>query len=187
MSKTTIIGDSITVGEKPYFKKPNIDALGGRNSTAGLAALKKRLRTNDKVVVFDLGTNDGSVAETKRNLRRAKKLVGNRRLIVSTVNSPWDQKSKNNFIKQFAANNDNVVLVRGHKFARRPGASSDGIHLTPEGYRKRARLIKKQIRGGGPKVSVAPMDAAHPREQLGVPTSLRELLARGYSGRRPSS
>lgn len=186
MSRTTQVGDSLTVGMDPYFKKTNFDARGGRSSTEGLAVLKQKLRPRDDVVVFDLGTNDATAAETKRNLRRAKKLVGNRRLIVSTVNGP-DAKNKNKFIKEFAAKNPNVDLVRGRRFAN----AGDGIHSTSAGYKRRAAAIKKAIRSGDKpeqRMTVRRSPKAVPEDVLteaprAVPKSLRELLMAGYSGR----
>jgi lysophospholipase L1-like esterase len=183
------IGDSLTVGMEPYFKKKRYktDARVGRPSSEGVEVLRKKLSERDKAIIFDMGTNDASAKDTARSMRQVKKMAHGRTLVVSTVNGP-DAKAKNDFIKKFAKRNPNVVLVRGHRFADAP----DGIHASPDVYRKRAEAIKRRLRQQGvaakaPKVRhVGQSPKAAKAAKLGyvsVPTSMRELLMRGYSGR----
>lgn len=144
MARTTYVGDSLGVGTTQYLRKPNSNTRVGRTSAEALEVLRRKLRDKDKAVVFDVGTNDPSAAELKRNLRRAERLIGDRRLVLATVNGPKAHE-KNQAIRQFASRHGNVEVV---EWKRRGITGPDGIHSTPDGYRLRAKLVRRAIRSG---------------------------------------
>jgi lysophospholipase L1-like esterase len=149
---TLYVGDSLGVGTVGQLRSTTLgDALDedtriGRGSTEGLAVLRSRLRPRHEVVVFDLGTNDGSADLLARNLRRARGLTGDRRLIVFTLNKPGAQPF-NSAIKAFARARENVFLIDWHSTASsRHLLGGDGIHASSSGYRCRAGLVASLIR-----------------------------------------
>ena len=111
----------------------------GRSSAAGVDVLRERLLPEDDTVVFDLGTNDdpGQPRQLADDLRRARAIVGNRCLVVATINRP-DSKPLNNVIRSFA-DRSNAVLYDWHRTAQSEQLlGPDAIHATPDGYRRRA-------------------------------------------------
>jgi lysophospholipase L1-like esterase len=149
---TLYVGDSLGVGTVGQLSSTTVgnaldgDTRIGRNSTEGLAVLRSRLRQRHKVVVFDLGTNDGSADLLGHNLRSARTLTGDRPLIVFTLNKPGAQPF-NNAIRGFARASDNVFLIDWHSTAcSRHVLAGDGIHASPSGYRRRAALVAALIR-----------------------------------------
>lgn len=170
---TTIIGDSLGVGDSKYFKGKH-DVKVGRNSAESLAALKRR-RVGKKVVL-EVGSNDPDAATLKRNLERARRDLQGRKVVIGLVNpGVADAAAKNKALKAYAKRIGAGVV--------RTGAGGDGIH--PADYRRRASKIKKQFRGQkAPRIKRSNGDARKPLYgQHATPaTSLRELVARGYSG-----
>jgi lysophospholipase L1-like esterase len=149
---TLYVGDSLGVGTVGQLRSTTVgDALDedtriGRGSTEGLAVLRSRLRPRHKAVVFDLGTNDGSADLLAHNLRRARRLTGDRRLIVFTLNKPGVQPF-NSAIRAFARATENVFLIDWHSTASsRHLLAGDGIHASPSGYTRRAGLVASLIR-----------------------------------------
>jgi hypothetical protein len=147
------VGDSLGVGTVQQLGSSmapgalDFDTRIGRSSTEGLEVLGSRLRRRHKIVIFDLGTNDGSPEILGRNLRRARTLTGQRPMIVFTLNKPGAQPF-NTAIRAFGRSADNVFLVDWHSTAtRRHLLAGDGIHASPSGYRRRAALVISLIRG----------------------------------------
>jgi hypothetical protein len=140
-----VVGDSLTVGSMAYLRQRLgsqvvIDAQTGRSSAAGLDVLRGRLSASERIVSFDLGTNDdpSRPAALAANLRRARELAGSRCLVVSTVNRPG-AGPLNDAIERFAAAAPHVELVDWHRIAQREHLlGPDGIHATTDGYRRRA-------------------------------------------------
>jgi hypothetical protein len=150
------VGDSLGVGTVGALRSlmPSApidgDARVGRGSTEGLRVVTARQRRRHRVVVFDLGTNDRRLGTLRRNLKRARKVVGSRLLVVFTLNVPG-ARSFNRVIRSFSATAPNVLLVDWHAAARAHSLlASDGIHASPRGYVRRAVLIARVLRLGIP-------------------------------------
>jgi len=150
-SSILYVGDSLGVGTHPQLVRmlsgmpPDVDAKIGRTSSEGLTALRLRLRRWHRVVIFDLGTNDSHVSALSRNLRAAARLIGDRRLIVFTLNRPRATRF-NRMVSRIAASIRTVALIHWHAIAAREDLlSSDGVHPSTRGYRRRARLIADQL------------------------------------------
>jgi lysophospholipase L1-like esterase len=149
---TLYVGDSLGVGTVRQLRSTTAGAMVegdtrvGRSSTEGLAVLRSRLRRRHKVVVFDLGTNDGSPDLLRQNLDRARGLTGERTLIVFTLNKPG-ARPYNSAIRAFARSADNVFVIDWHSTAAAAHLlAGDGIHASPSGYRRRAALVASLIR-----------------------------------------
>jgi len=149
---TLYVGDSLGVGTVRQLRSTTTgatlegDTRVGRSSTEGLAVLRSRLRRRHRVVVFDLGTNDGSPDLLRQNLHRARELTGERPLILFTLNKPG-ARSFNTAIRTFARSADNVFVIDWRLTAASAHLlAGDGIHASPSGYRRRAALVASLIR-----------------------------------------
>jgi hypothetical protein len=115
--------------------------------------LRERLRPNHEVVVFDLGTNDdpSRSATFARNLASARKIAGERCLVVSTINRPpvggTSVDVMNRTVQDFADTTPDARLVDWAGAVERDPSllASDRIHGTPAGYAARARLVAAAI------------------------------------------
>ena len=150
-----MIGDSLTVGTLPAMRASRkVEGNGrvGRPSSEALSVLRELVRDRHDAVIFDAGTNDDpSDAEGyRRRLEQAARIVGRRQLIVATLNRPG-VSSLNAAVRNFAASSG-ATLVDWAGVSRREGLLvGDGIHATPNGYRRRARLFLDAL--GGPPVA----------------------------------
>jgi murein DD-endopeptidase MepM/ murein hydrolase activator NlpD len=134
--KVFYVGDSLGVGTSPNVRASGRNVEVGRTAAESLQILQQKVSGGFRGrAVFDAGTNS-SPGELQASLRRAKRLGVE--LYVPTVNGP-DAAAKNRVIRQAAGGNLHVVDVSGIA----PGA--DGIHLTPQGYQERARVIQGAI------------------------------------------
>lgn len=138
--RTIYVGDSLGVGTSPYLKGVKANVRGGRPSTEGVDIVRKA-KGADRIV-FDLGTNDGSVNNLKGSVRQVLKAANGRPVVMGTVNSPTDQKAKNKYLKRLAAKG-RITLVNTKKVE----LSGDGIHATGKGYKQRAKLLNQAIKG----------------------------------------
>lgn len=128
------------VGTAPNLKGVRANVVGGRTSASGVEALKQMLKRRDYgTVVFDLGTNDPNAGALRQSIHRARRLAPNARIVVPTVHGPKANR-KNRLIRHL----NGVEVV---DWARRSRGLlwSDGIHATPQGYRRRARLIGRHL------------------------------------------
>ena len=142
---TLVIGDSLQLGTGKYLRGAKVNAVGGRSSAAGVKALAKMVRGRRgrryQRVVFDLGTNDGSAGQLRQSIRKAKRLARGKPVYMATVNGP-KAAAKNRVIKRSGVN---VIDWAGRSKGLVPG---DGIHASPQGYKKRARLIASNLYDG---------------------------------------
>jgi hypothetical protein len=145
------VGDSLGAGTFPLLvslmpsRSIQGDTRFGRTSIEGLSVLRAKLRPAHRAVIFDLGTNDWSTTTLTRNLRRARAWIGNRLMVLLTMNKPG-VRPFNRAVKMFAASGGNVVLIDWRSMARRQGLlSGDGIHAAYSGYSRRAMLIARVL------------------------------------------
>ncbi|MFL5844337.1 MAG: lytic murein transglycosylase [Solirubrobacteraceae bacterium] len=158
-----VIGDSLEVGTYPELRRLVAHRLtgdfeSGRSSTTGIAVLRRMLRTGDyDAILFDLGTNDGDVAQFRRSLSGLAELAGDRRVYVATVNSPYDERAKNDSLAAYAHARPNVRLIRWHEASQR-FELADGIHGA---YGQRARVVADAL-GDQPAAAESCASAAGP-------------------------
>jgi hypothetical protein len=156
--RTILIGDSLGVGTSRYLKGVESDAKVGRSSSQALQLLGKAVQSGDvSRVLFDVGTNDGSAAELRKSIQRARGVAPDTELVMLTVHGP-DAAAKNKLLRGLAAKGE-ITLV---DWAAHSGGlvGGDGIHATAQGYRARAKLIEEALAappaGGGGGGGAAP-------------------------------
>ncbi len=128
--RVAYVGDSLGVGTKPYLKAKG-DVRGGRGSREGVSHLKRM--KGYSTVVLDLGTNDASPRELARSIRKAKRYARGAQIVMPLLHGP-------------GAHEKNQVIKRsGVRYVRTQKPGGDGIHYSPQGYRRRARLITRNL------------------------------------------
>jgi lysophospholipase L1-like esterase len=167
-----VIGDSLGVGTDPYLERQlygtriTNDSEVGRPTSGGLDPLRSLLSPSDAVVVFALGTNDGTTqtAAFANNLKQAAAIAGDRCIVVPTLARPPVDgvavDGMNAVIRGFAASHPNVEIVDWHAaVASQPNLLFDGVHAISDGYALRAAMIAQAVDtclvsglGGGPPV-----------------------------------
>jgi lysophospholipase L1-like esterase len=154
-----VVGDSLAVGGEAYLEAElasttvTTNAEIGRGSPAGVAALADEIDPSHEIVVFALGSNDGSPDVLASSLAQAEALAAGRCLVVSTVALQTEDDEflpsvapLNQVLRAFAAANSNVRLVDWRAaIAADPSLLFDGAHATPEGYALRAALLAQAI------------------------------------------
>lgn len=145
------VGDSLGVGTFPRLRSilPGVSVSGftrvGRTSSEGLSVLGSTLRRDQRVVIFDLGTNDWSAATLRSNLHRAHAQIGQRLMVVFTMNKPG-VRPLNRVVETFAASASNVLLIDWHSAAAHEHLlGGDGIHADVAGYSRRADIIAHEL------------------------------------------
>ena len=158
-----MVGDSLTVGTAPPLKRELAgtrvasDGLTGRRSDEAVAVLRSRFSGDERIVVFDAGTNDdpSNPSRLAGSLAEARQLTGSRCLVVATVSRPpyrgVSVDGLNRAVREFAVSEPNVQLVdwRSVAVSRPDLMNDDRVHPTPEGYAYRAGLFADAIRGCG--------------------------------------
>lgn len=179
-----VVGDSLEVGTGPYLRRElssqplTVDARTGRPSTEGVGVLRARLRPQHRIVVFDLGTNDdpSQPARLASDLAAARRLAGDRCLVVSTLSRPplagVPIDRLNQVVRDFVAQTPAAVLVdwRAEATAHPALLSPDGVHPVPQGYAIRARLVADGVRRC---LAAAPSDLPAPRRRTRPPPRVR--------------
>jgi hypothetical protein len=169
-----VVGDSLGVGTEPYLAHalPGVpmrfDVLIGRPSSAGPGLLAKMIEPSDQVVIFDLGTNDSpsNPQGLADDLMAAKRIAGNRCMIVATLNRPPVNgvpiENLNAVVRQFAASQPNVLMIPWHEEAHsQPGLLiGDGVHGTGAGYAARGDVFAQAVTACLAAPSTSPIPAA---------------------------
>ena len=154
------IGDSLSVGMQEGLKKLVKQLTSyvkeGRGSDEAFKILKDKLTSSFKAVIFDVGTNDAHASVLTKNLKRAYGLLAkDQELIVSRVRGPG-AKEKNKAIEEFAKENERVRVVSA---AKGKDLAGDDIHLTTQGYKKRAAKFADAIKKSSKATDEAATDA----------------------------
>jgi len=151
-----VVGDSLEVGTSPYLAKYldedvelEVNAVGGASSIGIFEQFQESYDPAQSVIVFDAGTNDDPAYPQilASQLERVSDIVGNRCMVVPTINDGTDARGKNQAVGSFVATRpgtqspDWAGLVQDSPQIM----SSDGIHALPEGYDRRAELIADAI------------------------------------------
>ena len=158
-SGVVVVGDSLGVGTQPYLihDLPGVpmrfDVLVGRPSSAGPGILARMIKPSDQVVIFDLGTNDspGDPQQLADDLASARRIAGNRCMIVATLNRPpvggVSVAGLNNVVRSFAASESNVLLIPWHEEAHSQAGliGPDHIHGTGAGYAARGDVFAQAV------------------------------------------
>src|SRR3954451_953933 len=154
------VGDSLGVGTTPLLERElgsaaqiEGDSRVGRPSPEGLRVLGQRVTPADRIVGFDLGTNDdpANPGLLASDLHQARRASGDSCMIVATLNRPPLNGARvdglNQAVLAFASANDNVQLVDWNAIvASQPSLlGPDHVHPTPQGYALRAQLFAQAV------------------------------------------
>lgn len=183
-----VVGDSLEVGTSPHLgallpgASIAVDAEESRSSSEVLAALSANLDGSHDVVVFDAGTNDdpGQPSVLASNLEQAASLIGDRCMVVATVNRPpyngVTVDGMNAAVASFAASRPNTQVADWRSAAlANPGLLyGDGVHPTPTGYQLRAQVIAQAIAACGTSL---PPGAGEPEVEAPAPPEPPPLTA----------
>lgn len=163
--EVTYIGDSLGVGGQSvftsYFEKAEYHSDGSRGlsqlkgMTTGksgievLEELTKEGKVKENLVVA-LGTNNDMTLDNMKSFyEKIPESVKTITWVLTASEGVVDNESINKTIKEFVEAHDNMRYLDFKTFVSKNGgwssfASSDGIHMTPEGYKKYAEF---QVQG----------------------------------------
>lgn len=152
-----IVGDSLTVGVKPYldsryeqnggFELVGVDATQGISAmTAVKQSLDKKIARDADVWVVALGTNFGGGKEEFSDAVRytVKKSDGKPIYWINVRNDDniGNQNAVNRVLEKMSGTYSNLSIVDYNGSSRKQKGimAGDGIHLTPDGYKWRSNL-----------------------------------------------
>lgn len=138
--KVLYVGDSLGVGTVPYLEKLTKEnkltasVEVGRGSPEASKLVQSLIKgATYTYVVFDVGTNDVDAATLQASLDTVAAAAKGLPILVPTVNGP-QAKAKNAMLRTYPG----ITLV---DWAKKGTTGGDGIHATPDGYKKRADLV----------------------------------------------
>lgn len=162
--KAFLIGDSLTVGSIEFGDLDDIllaagylvriDARQSRFTDGGANRLRDESASGalEQLVVVALGTNDAAAGFTTKwfsdNIDRAMAAVGPRRTVLWVNLQLGDltrQTRFNDVLKLKSFQYPNLLVLDWASQPTRSYLTSDGIHLSPTGYRIRAAYTKDRI------------------------------------------
>jgi hypothetical protein len=160
LAGVVVVGDSLEVGSAPYLRPAvpgaRVDAVVGRTSGEGVRVLAQRLRPDDDVVVFPLGTNDPPSAPgvLAADLDAAARLADGRCMVVATIaRRGVPVGGLNQVVEGFAGRTGAQVADWHAAVGAFPSlVGRDGVHAVGDGYALRASLIAEAVdacRAGG--------------------------------------
>lgn len=150
----TMVGDSITEGAKPYLLQvmPNayIDGKVSRQIFHGADEYAQDISSKHAgdVVIYALGTNgpphDDSVLQHMVDVAKGKPVY----FVTTRVPQPW-QDVTNDRLRKFAQTHPNVGIIDWNGFSKNHSEylTDDGVHLTPVGGPKYAKMIRLALCG----------------------------------------
>lgn len=150
----TMVGDSITEGAKPYLLQvmPNayIDGKVSRQIFHGADEYAQDISNKHAgdVVIYALGTNgpphDDSVLQHMVDVAKGKPVY----FVTTRVPQPW-QDVTNDRLRKFAQTHPNVGIIDWNGFSKDHSEylTDDGVHLTPVGGPKYAKMIRLALCG----------------------------------------
>lgn len=151
--KVSAYGDSVMLGAKPYILRifgGHVDAQESRQAGPTLSAVRRAAKHHrlHPLVVIHVGTNgtvDGKYLKGTLRIAFADRQVRRVEVLTDHVPRPW-QGPNNRLIRKVVAGFRRAILVDWHRAAdRHPGwLYSDGVHLTPDGQRGYARLLRSR-------------------------------------------
>jgi hypothetical protein len=198
-----VVGDSLEVGTSPHLgamlpgASITVDAEESRSSSEVLAALAENMNDGYDVVVFDAGTNDdpANPGLLASNLEQAAGLIGDRCMVIATVNRPpyagVTVDGINDVVGSFAASRPNTQVAdwRSAALANPALLYDDGVHPTPNGYQLRAQIIAGAVAScgtslppgaGEPEIESAPQPEPDPEPPPLTPAE-RQARARAQT------
>ena len=153
----SVIGDSLTVGASPGFQvflsdvNLRLDARVGRPTLEGVQAAASTKASSADIVVVALGSNDScGVTECRRRVDSVLAAIGSKPRVVWMPPATFrpNMAAMRSAISAAAKQSKGRVTVldwQPYLDDHPEITSSDGIHLTPEGYRLRAQVSADEV------------------------------------------
>jgi lysophospholipase L1-like esterase len=157
-------GDSLAVGTRPYIPR-ELEGWRVRQSTEvsrhayeGADVMRSYGTSLPRVIHVSLGTNDdpSQVAGFRAAIDEVMEVAGERRCVVwaNVVRPPVAGKSYagyNRALLRASRERDNLRVVNWARMVRRhpDWLARDGVHVSAEGYRARAKAVARQVRRCG--------------------------------------
>lgn len=153
----TLIGDSLDVGVEPYLSSELSgwsianESVVGRQTPAGVDSARTLGDRLAPVVVVSLGTNDAQedVAGFRSGVEELMRVAGPHRCVVwSTIWRGAANTAFNDALRAAARQHANLELDDWAALVSTDEAllAGDGVHGSPEGYRRRAESIARIAR-----------------------------------------
>ena len=150
-STVYILGDSLTVGSKPYIEKKfksssdlnySIHAETGRFSYE-LGLLDTEAASKAYMWIIALGTNDGAAGAVETSVHKVMQKANGK--TVRWINVYLDDrrsltKNINDMLDSMAQKYSNLTIIDFAGRVSQSDLANDGVHLNANGYRKRAEL-----------------------------------------------
>ncbi|HEY7453807.1 MAG TPA: GDSL-type esterase/lipase family protein [Thermoleophilaceae bacterium] len=154
-------GDSLAEGTRPYIPR-ELPSWRVRQSTKvsrhayeGADVLRRVGSSLPRVIHVSLGTNDdpNDVEGFRDAIREVMRVAGSRRCVVwaNIVRPPYRHVSYRGYNRALASEaerRDNLRVVNWVRMVRkhREWLSGDGVHVSAEGYRARAKAVARAVR-----------------------------------------
>lgn len=147
------IGDSVMLGAKSQLQEvgfAKVDAKVSRQASSGPALVKKlAANSNIKYVVVHLGTNGSYSVDTCQDTVRAAGI--NRTVFLVNLKVPRKWEQVNNSLMEkcaqgFSASRVQVLDWNSISQLKKSYLYSDGMHLTPAGAQRFARMVASAIK-----------------------------------------
>jgi lysophospholipase L1-like esterase len=154
-------GDSLAVGTKRYIPrqlegwKVEQSTAVSRHAYEGADVLRSYGSSLPRVIHISLGTNDdpNQVAAFRAAVEDLMEVAGERRCVAwaNIVRPPVAGKSYagyNRVLARVSRERDNLRVVNWARMVRRnpDWLADDGVHVSAEGYRARAKAVARQVR-----------------------------------------
>lgn len=154
-------GDSLAVGTRPYIPrelegwKVEQSTSVSRHAHEGAEVLRSYGRALPRVIHVSLGTNDDptQVASFRAAVAEVMEVAGERRCVVWTnvVRPPYEGTSYAGYNRALSREDrarDNLRVVNWARIVKRnpEWLADDGVHVSADGYRARARAVARQVK-----------------------------------------
>ena len=154
-------GDSLAEGTRPYIPKELPDwsvrqsTKVSRHAAEGADVMRRFGRSLARVIHVSLGTNDdpGQTGAFRAAIGEVMDVAGGDRCVVwaNIVRPPYrgvSYRGYNRVLAQEDERRDNLLVLNWVRMVRRrPGwLAGDGVHVSAEGYRARARSAARLVR-----------------------------------------
>ncbi len=152
-----VVGDSLTVGTRPYLKaklakrvrRVTIRASIGETTSSGISQLRSAAARHARVWVIALGTNDApSAARTRSQVHRVMRMAkGKHRVVWVNVVRPGGYQRVNKALRGQDRRFHDLAVIDWSRFIaqHRRYLAGDGVHLNAAGYRKRGEVIASVV------------------------------------------
>jgi lysophospholipase L1-like esterase len=154
-------GDSLAEGTRPYIPgelpewQVRQSTKVSRHASEGDDVMRRYGRSLPRVIHVSLGTNDdpGQTGAFRAAIGDVMNVAGGRRCVVwaNVVRPPYrgvSYRGYNRVLAQEDERRDNLLVLNWVRMVRRNPhwLAGDGVHVSAEGYRARAKAVARLVR-----------------------------------------